>query len=58
MIGTDSGFGGHLINILGNEGVDTEYISFLGEDLDQIETYDKIGVALNGLEGLVYMEDR
>jgi hypothetical protein len=57
VVGTDSGFGGHLINILGNEGVDTEYISFLGEDLSEIDTYDEIGVALNGLEGLVYMEE-
>jgi hypothetical protein len=56
VVGTDSGFGGHLINILGNEGVDTEYISFLGEDLSEIDTYDEVGVALNGLEGLVYRE--
>lgn len=57
VVGTDSGFGGHLINILGNEGIDTEYISFLGENLSEIDTYDEIGVALNGLEGLVYMEE-
>ena len=57
VVGTDSGFGGHLINILGNEDVDTDYISLLGEDLSEIDTYDEIGVALNGLEGLVYMEE-
>ncbi len=57
VVTTDGGFGGHLINILGNEGVDTEYMSLLGEDLSEIDTYDEIGVALNGLEGFVYMKE-
>jgi hypothetical protein len=59
VIATQSGFGGHLINVLGNENVDTEYMSFLGSDLvERIETYDELGVAFNGLEGFLYEADQ
>jgi len=54
VIATESGFGGHLVNILSNEDVDTDYISILGGDLDEeIGTYDEINIYMNGAEAAI-----